>query len=182
MMDKWRVLDSRYVLRRRWMEIREERVELSSGHVIEEFHVVEYPDWVCVLCLTESGDAVLVRQYRHGIGEICLELPAGVIDPGESVEAAARRELREETGYAADGWVNLGSVAPEPHRHTNRAHLRVATGARRAGDPELEMSEEMRVELIPGRRLGELVFSDSFTHSVHLALLLRASARGLITL
>jgi 8-oxo-dGTP pyrophosphatase MutT (NUDIX family) len=181
-MDKWNVLESTYILRRKWMDIRSERVELSSGHVIDEFHVVEYPDWVCVLCLAETGDAVLVRQYRHGIGQTCLELPAGVIEPNEDIGAAAVRELREETGFVSTDWIDLGFVAPEPHRHTNRAHLRVAMNARREGIPVLDESEQIEVELLALSQLSKLVFNDAFNHSVHLALLLRAHARGVISI
>src|SRR5262245_48087811 len=107
----WQVLSSEVVLSRRWIEIRQDRVKLASGHEIDEFHVVHGPSWAAVLCLTEAGEVVLVRQYRHGIGGESLELPAGVIDRDEAPLAAARRELREETGYVSDAWTPIAAVA-----------------------------------------------------------------------
>ncbi|MCA9625631.1 MAG: NUDIX hydrolase, partial [Myxococcales bacterium] len=91
----WQILESRAILERRWLTVHEQRVGLPQGGEIEEFHLIEAPSWVAVLA--DAGNhLVLVEQYRHGLGGASLELPAGVIDEGESPEEAARRELREE--------------------------------------------------------------------------------------
>ena len=86
-------------------------------------------DWVTVVPITAAGRVVMIRQYRHGTGEIGLEIPGGVIDPGEEPLAAARRELREETGYGASELASIGQVAPNPALQDNRCYSFVARGA-----------------------------------------------------
>ena len=161
------------------MTLREDRVRLPSGVVLDEYHVAEYPDWACVLALTDAGDAVLVEQYRYGIERTILELPAGVVDAGEAVAEAARRELREETGYVADDWTALGKLAVEPGRHTNYGHVFVARGCRRVGEPDLDDAEELRLRIVPAAALPALVEDGQIAHGVHAAAVFWELARGL---
>ncbi|HMJ10153.1 MAG TPA: NUDIX hydrolase, partial [Polyangiaceae bacterium] len=144
-MEPWKVRKSRVVLERRWLRIREEHVELPTGQEIEEFHVLEGPNWVGVLALTEDGRVILVDQYRHGIAALSRELPAGVIEPNESALEAARRELLEETGCAAEHWEPLIYFATEPARHTTMAQFFVARGARFVAEQRLDPGEHMSV-------------------------------------
>lgn len=174
----WTTLASKRLVERWWMTLREDRVQLPNGQILDEYHVAEYPDWACVLALTDEGEAVLVEQYRYGIDRIILELPAGVIDAGEDPETAARRELLEETGYEAGALHALGRLAVEPGRHTNYGHVFVASGCRRVGLPSLDDSEDLRVRLVPAARLPELVESESIVHGVHAAAVFWAAAGG----
>lgn len=160
------------------MTLREDRVRLPSGHVLDEYHVAEYPEWACVLALTEDGRAVLVEQYRYGIDRVCLELPAGAVDAGEGFEAAARRELLEETGYASDDWVRLGALAVEPGRHTNYGHVYVARACWRAAEPAHDAGEDLVVRLVPAADLPALVEAGRLVHGVHAAAVFWAQARG----
>ena len=179
-MGKWEILNSHYLFRRKWMNVREDRVRLPNGVTIEEFHVLEYPDWVCILPLTDDYNVVLVEHYRHGIGRLGVEFPAGVVDPGVSVEAAARRELVEETGYEASEFVSLGAVAPEPSRHSNFAHIMVASGATRVREPKPDDNEVITVRRWPIRDLVHLLEEEQFVHSVHSVAILRAHLAGLV--
>ena len=86
-MQPWRVHKSRLLLERPWLTLHEEHVVLPSGAEIEQFHVIEAPDWVAVLALTNEGEALVVEQYRHGVRAITRELPAGVIDRIEVMRA-----------------------------------------------------------------------------------------------
>jgi 8-oxo-dGTP pyrophosphatase MutT (NUDIX family) len=181
-MDKWKILSSQYILRRKWMDVREDRVQLPTGVIIDEFHVLEYPDWVCVLPLTNDEEVVMVQQYRHGVERVCVEFPAGVVEPGEDVMEAAKRELLEETGYEATDWEYLGDCAPEPSRHSNRAHMVVARGGARAHAPRPDENEVISVRTLPVTELRQLIASDEFVHGVHHAALLLASLKGIITL
>lgn len=96
---KWEVLEREYLFRRPWLTARKDVVKLPNGNIIPEFYVLEYPDWVNVIAITTDEKFVMIRQYRHGLGETRYELCAGVVDPGEDPLTAAKRELYEETGY-----------------------------------------------------------------------------------
>lgn len=177
-MKPWRVLESRLVVDRPWLRVREEHVALPSGVEIEEFHVVEGVDWVAVLAITGDAEVVLVEQYRHGLGGTSRELPAGVIDPGETPLDAARRELLEETGFASDAWEPLVTVSTEPSRHTNRAHFFLARGARRIAEASPEAVEQIEVRLVPSVELLEGLDHGMVAHGVHIGAILLAARRG----
>ena len=178
-MKRWEVLDSRYLLERRWLKVREDCVRTSSGHVIDEYHVLETPCWACVCCVTQGQQLVLIEQYRHGRGALTWELPAGVLEGTETPLEGAQRELREETGYAAEQWTDLGWLTPEPARATNRAYLFAATGAARVDEQALDDSEDVRVHLVPLDAVDELLAERRIEHAVHVAALLLAKQRGL---
>ena len=175
---RWTTLATETLVDRWWMRLRVDRVRIPGGPVLDEYHVVEYPDWACALALTDTGEAVLVEQYRHGVGRALLELPAGMIDAGEASEAAARRELLEETGYEAHQWDALGRLAVEPGRHTNYGHVFVARGCRRVAEPAAEATEDLRVRVVPARSLPGLVESGRLVHGIHAAAVFWAQARG----
>jgi 8-oxo-dGDP phosphatase len=176
----WEVVESKLIVSERWLTLREERVRLANGHEIERFHVIEGPDWTGVLCVTEASEVVLVRQYRHGISSASLELPAGVIEPHETPEQAARRELLEETGYASDDWVCIQIVSTEPARHTTRAHFFCARGARLVQRPTPEESEVLDVVTVPLGELRRLAVDGNIVHGVHVGAILAAFERGLL--
>lgn len=171
----WKVLASEVVWQRPWFALQIDRVQTGRGTVLEEFPLVHARDWACIVPVTRDGQIVLVRQYRHGVGRITLEFPAGGVDPGEAPEAAARRELLEETGYAADDWQHLLSVPPEPTRRKHLAHLYLAVGAERVSEQRLEPGEDAEVVLLPRSELDSLVHE--IPHAVHIAALFLARER-----
>lgn len=177
---RWTVLDRRYLVERPWLGVRADRVRLPGGHELAEFHVVEVPDWTCAVCLTDDEQVVLVEQYRHGIEEVVLELPGGVIDAGETPEAAVRREVLEETGFEAETWVPLGRCAQDPHRQTNYVHCFAATGARRVAEQQLDAAEAMAVRTLPGQDLLDLARTGGLVHGIHLAALFWAREQGVL--
>lgn len=179
-MQPWTVLDEKYLFRRKWLAVREERLRLPGGAEIEAYHVLESPDWTAVVCLTEAGQVVMVEQYRRAVDRASLELPAGVLEDGEAPLAGARRELLEETGYAADDWVELGRWAPEPGRHTNTAHLFFARRARRVAGQQLDESEELVVRLLDPADAVGLAETGGVVHAVHALALVLAARRGLL--
>jgi 8-oxo-dGTP pyrophosphatase MutT (NUDIX family) len=175
-------LSERVLIERRWLRLREQRVQLANGHEIEEFHLVDGPDWALVLAITPQQEVVMVRQYRHGMGAESLEMPAGVIEPGEPELLGAQREFREETGYAGQDWHPLLVVSTEPARQSVRAHFFVALAVELAGSVSPEPSEVLQVELHPARSLGKLIDSGQIRHGVHVAAILLAARRGFLEL
>jgi 8-oxo-dGTP pyrophosphatase MutT (NUDIX family) len=176
----WQVLESRLVVDRRWIEVHEQRVRLGNGHEIPEFHKVVMPSWAAVLCVTAEDEVVLVRQYRHGISQECIELPAGVIEPDESPLEAAKRELLEETGYVADDWTHVLTTATEPSRHTVHAHFFCARGARADRERAPEPSEDIELLTLPRAELVPLCESGGIVHGIHIGAILLAERKGLL--
>lgn len=178
----WEVLSERELLNRPWLKVREQKVRLPNGHEMDEFYVLNSPEWALVLPVTEAGDVVMVRQYRHGAEAVSLELPAGVIEPNESGLVGAQRELLEETGYAAKAWHSLSARHPEPTRQSARAHFYVATGAYPEKPSAPDAGELLELVLVPQAELGERIDSGEILHWVHVAAILLAARSGFLTL
>ena len=145
----WKVLESKYNYRDRWLALRSDTVELPNGRVLAPFHVIEQPDWVTAIAITGDGNIVLVEEYRHGAREVVVELPSGIQDgPGEPVDQI-RRELLEETGFASDEWHLLGAFFANAPRLNNRVHCFVALDARKVTEPELDDGEVIVAHEVP---------------------------------
>jgi ADP-ribose diphosphatase len=161
------------------LRIREDLLEDPSGRPHPRV-ILSSPEWVNVLALTADGQAVLVRQFRAGIGEDTLEIAGGMVDPDEEPQVAAARELEEETGFVAERWVLLGVSHPNPAIQENRLHSFLALGCRRQGTPHLDAGEDIRVTLVPAASLRELVASGEIDHALVLASIALAAVRGLL--
>ena len=136
--------------------------------------VLEAADWCNIVAVTSDERVVLVRQYRSGTHEVTLEIPGGSVDPGESHEAAARRELREETGFTASSWSYLGSSAPNPAVQDNYLHSWLATGAEATHPLDLGDGEEPAVVTLTIEELRAAVAAGEITYSLGLVGLARA--------
>ena len=147
----WRTLSSRTLLADRWINVRADHCQTPGGKDITPYYVLTYPEWVHVAALTPDNQLILVEQYRHGAHAVCLELPGGAVDAADAcLQAAADRELREETGYAATAWQHVSSLYANPATQTNRVHFLLATGCHRLGEPDLEAGEEgLSLRLMP---------------------------------
>ncbi len=145
----WKLLSSTYSFRDRWLTLRSDTVALPGGETLTPYHVIESPDWVNAIAITDDGNIVLVEQYRHAVRQTMLELPAGHVDPGEAPEVAVKRELLEETGHEAAHWHDLGALFPAASRFTNKVRSYLAVGVRPVRAPVSGGSETLRVRSIP---------------------------------
>jgi ADP-ribose pyrophosphatase len=131
-----------------------------------DFYVIEAPDWINIIPLTSDGQVVLIEQHRHGTGEISLEIPGGMVDPGESPASAAARELFEETGYETSEVVFLGKTRPNPAIQDNWIHTYLARGVERRGEPKNDGTEQTIVRLMPLERIPALIAGGVIDHSL----------------
>lgn len=132
------------------MGLRTDRCERDDGHIVEAYHVIELTDWVTVIPLTDAGNVILVREYRHAAGVFTLGLPGGVSDPGELDWAAVgARELREETGCTAREMHHVGTCYPNPATQNNRLHYYLARGCERTDAQSLDPNEQIEVTEMP---------------------------------
>ncbi|HSP73285.1 MAG TPA: NUDIX hydrolase [Gaiellaceae bacterium] len=158
----WRVLSSRPALDDPWFRVRRDTVELPDGTIVDDYSVAERKDFALVAAVTESDELVLVRQWKHAIGGLMLELPGGVVDEGDP-RAAATRELLEETGFDCPELRRVGGGPLDPSKETNRVHLFAGTGARRVAEQELDVTEEIEVVLAPVRELRDRIRAGEIT-------------------
>ena len=168
----WTVEGSRHVLRDRWISVRADRCRTADGVEIAPFYVLEYPDWVLVVALDDEEHVLLVEQYRHGLGIVSLELPAGGIEPGDAdpIRAAAR-ELAEETGHEAERWQHIAALAANPASQNNRCHVLLAQGARHARAPKDEPSERLQIVRLPVAEAVRRARSGAIVQAMHVAAL-----------
>lgn len=143
----WRTLNSRYLFKRPWLTARVDKVELPTGVVIDEYYVLEYPDWVNTIAITKEGMFVFVRQYRYALGKTVDELCAGVCEEGEAPVDSARRELLEETGFGGGEWTLLMDLSSNASTVSNLTHCFLATGVELQAEQHLDKGEDIVVRL-----------------------------------
>ena len=141
---------------------------------ISTFYLIDAPDWAGVIPVVNTSEGrkfVMIQQYRHGTGRRSVEFPGGIIDPGEDPVLAISRELLEETGYAAEMIIPLGSLSPNPAIMTNRFHAFVAEDCQLVREPQLDEHEDIQVLLIPEDEAINLVGGEEMGHALMIAAL-----------
>lgn len=146
----WKILSSHQTFRDQYLGVRSDTCVREDGHIITNYHVIQRSSWVTVFPLTDAGNIVLIREYRHGAQIILTGPPGGVSDPGETDwETVARRELAEETGYEARELVKIGIAYPNPAIQDNKLHFFVALGCTPTAQKQLDPNEEIEVLEMP---------------------------------
>lgn len=131
-----------------------------------EFYVLESPDWVNIVAVTDAEEIVLINQFRHGICGTVLEIPGGMIDDGEEPKLSAQRELLEETGYTSNEFIEIGNVHPNPALFDNICYTFLAKSAKKIREPEFEGTEDIETILYPSKDIMELIQSGEISHSL----------------
>lgn len=150
--------------------VRREMLRSPRTNLPHPFYVLDCPDWVNVIALTDRNEVVLVRQFRAGTRSVTLEIPGGGVEAHDgSALIAIRRELREETGHVARSWKRLGVVHPNPAIQANRCTTYLARGCRPVGDLIPDSGEDLAVEVVPLVRIPGLIRRGRITHSLVIA-------------
>ena len=156
----WKVGSRRSELSRLpWLEVFRETIELPDGRQVDDFYSVEMQDFVVIVALTEAGEVVVERLYRHGAGRVTWSLPAGYVQPGEDPLGAAIRELREETGCEAAEWTLLGRFIVDGNRGCGWCNCFLAIGTKQVDEPHSDDLAEVQVSITPWGQLAGLLAS-----------------------
>jgi ADP-ribose pyrophosphatase len=171
--EEWRELSRETVADARIFTVERSLAVSPVDGEARAFHRIQCVDWVQILPITADHEIVLVRQYRHGAQRITLEMPGGLIDPGEDPATGAMRECFEETGYRVHAAQPLGVVNPNPALFANRLHSFYATGAKLEGSIQNTGSEVTEVVLVPISELESLLVSGEIDHALVVATMWR---------
>lgn len=146
----WDVLSEEIEFETPFIRARRQVCRTARGAILDPYHVFDLPNWAATLAVTPDGDAVLVRNYRHGAQRMMTELPGGIIDAADAdPAAAARRELLEETGFSTGPLTALPPIHPYPGRFRQRAFPFIGMGAQLIQAQALEDDEDLEVILVP---------------------------------
>ncbi len=167
MPEIWKRIESRQVADCRVFTVREDLS--ANGDKVGTFYVIENPDWVNVIALTKENNVVLIEQFRHGVEQVTLEIPGGMVDGNEAAETAASRELLEETGYSSDRWIHLGSSLPNPAIQSNVIHHFLAVDAEKTADVEFDEHESLVTSLVHIDEVPMLIREGRLRHSLVIA-------------
>lgn len=165
----WKVLASNYLHPR----YRIDKCELPNGNRLDAT-IFEFGAWANVLALTRNDEAVLIRQYRHGVCEVLWEFPGGAVEAGEDPMEGARRELLEETGYRAANLIQVGRLYPNPALQTNTLYCFLALDVEEVGSQHLDAGEDIEVRLVPLDELIEMAKRGEILHALQAAMLFQA--------
>jgi len=175
---KWKTLSSEYLYKANWFTVRKDKCQTPEDKIIDPYYVYEFPTWVAAVALTEDEKVVMVRQYRHAIGETSFELPGGCVDDTDaSWEEAIARELLEETGYAFTGYEYLGKISANPSTNDNLMHMYLAKGGKKVAEQHLDPNEEIEVYLFTIDEVKQLLADNQLLQAMHVACLYYAFAK-----
>ena len=172
---KWKILSSEYLFDDLWFKVRKDVCETPQGKIVNPYYVYEFPTWATAVPVTEDGKIIMVRQYRHALGEVCIELPGGCVDDTDKTfEDGIARELLEETGYSFSSYDYLGKISANPSTNNNLMHMFLARGGKKINEQKLDANEEIEVELFTVDEVKQMIKENKIVQSMHVTCLLYA--------
>jgi ADP-ribose pyrophosphatase len=172
---KWKTISSEYLFNDRWFRVKKEKCLTPEGKIVDPYYVYEFPTWVGAFALTTEGKVLMVRQYRHALGEVCIEIPGGCIDKeDENPEKAVAREILEETGFEFTSFDYLGKISPNPSTNSNLLHMFLAKGGRKIKEQELDMNEEIDVLEFTVGEIKQMLREHSIVQAMHVTCIMYA--------
>lgn len=167
--DTWKIKNSEIVADCKVFSVLRNNSVRDSDGAEFPFYRLQNTDWVNIIPITTSGEVVLIEQYRHGIGEITLEIPGGMVDEEEDTKVAAVRELIEETGFVPKETIFLGKCHPNPAIQGNWVYHYLAMDCEKLHEPEFDATESVFTTLVPLADIQNLIADGKITHSLVIA-------------
>lgn len=175
---KWKTLSSEFLFNDRWFKVRKEVCETPEGKIVDPYYVYDFSTWVGAFPVTEEGKIIMLRQYRHALGEVCYEIPGGCVDETDkNFEEAVARELLEETGYSFSSYEYLGRISPNPSTNSNLLHMYLAMGGKKIAEQSLDENEEIEVLLLGIDELKQLLRENKIVQAMHVSCIMYALER-----
>jgi 8-oxo-dGTP pyrophosphatase MutT (NUDIX family) len=167
MISGWAILKRQQVADYKIFSLYQKQVRSPRTGEIREMLALHFPDWVLTLALTPRQEVVMVRQYRHGNEQVCLELPGGLVDPDDSSpESSAQRELLEETGFTVSNIRLIGQCYPQPAILSNRCFFYLAENAVQTQQQDLDAGEDIEVLTVPLKDIRAKIENTEIDHGM----------------
>ena len=174
-MKHWKILESKYLFNDNWLTLRADVCEKPDGSIIQPYYVYEFTDWVTAVPVTKEGKILLIKQYRHALGEVSIEIPGGCVDKTDTdLKKACARELVEETGYTFEGYEYLCKTSANPSTNNNLMHIFLATGGEWTKPQQLDHGEDIEIMLLSVDEVKQLLRENKIIQSMHVTALMYA--------
>lgn len=178
---EWEEISTEHIVQDEWIDFRRSAFRFPDGSIFEPYYTYSRRNYVVIVASDTEGNYLMVRQFRQGIRRVTIEFPAGGIErkdgkqyggeddlSTEDALVAAKRELREETGYESDEWSHLLTLPSNATIADNYAHLFVARNCRKVSDQSLDEMEFLNVEKLTGDEIEELIEKGDFPQAMHI--------------
>lgn len=167
MIQDWAILKREPAEDFKLFQIQRKQVRSPRTGETREVQAIQFTDWVLILALTADEEVIMVRQYRHGIERVCLELPGGLVDPADDSPAlSAQRELLEETGYKANEIILMGECFPQPAILSNKCFFYLAENVTRVQTQNLDAGEDIEIINAPLKSIPAKIENKEIDHGL----------------